>query len=147
MADLSPFKARAAGLLRRIGTFAALCAAAWGIGIPATAQAPSLAMLDGLDRGLWEVRYRTVDETKKICVRTGHELIQLRHPGPRCAWTTVSDGPAAVTVHYTCRGKGYGQTTIRKETSALVQIAGNATVGREVYNVAAEARRVGRCTG
>ncbi len=147
MADIVSSKAPTAGFLRRIGAFAALCAAAWFAGLPATAQAPTLTMLDGLDRGLWEVRYRTVDETKKICLRTGRELIQLRHPGPQCSWTVIEDGPAQVTVHYSCPGKGYGQTNIRRETSTLVQIGGNATVGRNVYNVAAEARLVGSCPG
>lgn len=147
MADIVSSNARTADLLRRIGTVAALCAAAWGIGMPATAQAPSLAMLDGLDRGLWEVRYRTIDETRKVCLKTGRELIQLRHPGPRCAWTVIGDSPAEVTVHYSCPGKGYGQTNIRRETTTLVQIGGNATVGRKVYNVSAEARRVGSCPG
>ena len=41
-------------------------------------------MLDSLDRGGWEVRYRDGSAARKVCVRTGREFIQLRHSDSGC---------------------------------------------------------------
>ena len=41
-------------------------------------------MLDSLDRGGWELRYRAGTTPRAICVRTGRELIQLRHDDAGC---------------------------------------------------------------
>ena len=113
--------------------------------LPAAAQSPSLAMLDQLTRGEWEVRDRDTQEKRKVCVRTGRELIQLRHLGLRCDRIVVEDGPREVTVQYTCRGKGYGRTNIRQETRSLVQIEGQGIAGTTHFEFTAEARKVGSC--
>lgn len=42
---------------------------------PAQAQAPGLALLNGLDKGAWQVRYRDGTPAKRICVRNGREMI------------------------------------------------------------------------
>ena len=112
---------------------------------PATAQAPTLAMLDQLDKGQWEIRDRSNGKSQRICVRTGRELIQIRHSGSSCSRYVVEDGAQEVTVQYTCRGNGYGRTNIRRETSSLVQIEGQGTAGSSPFQFSAEARRVGSC--
>jgi hypothetical protein len=134
------------GLVRRVATAAALLVAVWSIGMPATAQAPSLALLDSLIKGQWDVRYRGSSEVKRICVRTGRELIQLRHPGADCKRFVVEDSAAQVAVQYTCPGNGYGRTNIRRETSSLVQIEGNGTSNAGPFQFMAEARHTGSCT-
>ncbi|MEL1251673.1 DUF3617 family protein [Aurantiacibacter gilvus] len=112
---------------------------------PAVAQAPELAMLDTLTRGAWEFRARGDDDTLRICVRTGRELIQLRHRQTNCEQFIVQDDANEVTVQYTCRGSGYGRTSIRKEGSTLVQIRSQGTYSGTPFSLVGEARRTGSC--
>lgn len=112
---------------------------------PAAAQAPSLAMLNQLQRGEWELRFRDGIPSRKICLRTGRELLQLRHSNRDCSQYVVDDKPNEVTVQYTCPGNGYGLTNIRKETGSLVQIQSSGLVISRAFDFTAEARRVGNC--
>lgn len=127
----------------------------WGIGsaavasafalTPVSAQAPELAMLDSLDRGAWELRLRSGGEQSRICLRSGRELIQIRHRQPGCDRFVVQDDANEVTVQYTCRGNGYGRTTIRREGSGLVQVSSRGIHGGTPFSLAGEARHVGAC--
>jgi len=119
-------------------------AAAFAV-MPAVAQTPELAMLDTLDRGSWTLNFRNSDVSQRICVLTGREFIQLRHRQPGCEQFVVEDGPTLVTVQYTCRGNGYGRTTIRKEGDALVQIRSQGIQGGAPFSLEGEARRTGSC--
>ena len=114
------------------------------VAVPAIAQA-SLAMLDTLDRGGWEVRFRDGSSVRKVCVRTGREFIQLRHTEGGCNRFVVEDEATNVTVQYTCRGNGYGRTHIRKESDTLVQIDSQGIAGGKPFQFTAEARRTGGC--
>jgi hypothetical protein len=125
----------------------AIAAGFYVIGLlsPAAAQAPSLAMLSGLDDGRWEVRPRDGSAVRRLCVKSGLELIQLQHGQADCSRFVVEDGPQAVTVQYTCRGNGYGRTSVRRETGSLVQIDSQGIAGGLPFQFSAEARRVGAC--
>ncbi len=112
---------------------------------PAQAQAPGLALLNGLDKGAWQVRYRDGTPAKRICVRNGREMIQLQHGGSGCKRHVVESGAAAVTVQYTCPGNGYGRTSIRRENNSLVQIESQGLKGGLPFSFSAEARRMGAC--
>ncbi|WP_417321322.1 DUF3617 domain-containing protein [Erythrobacter aureus] len=129
---------------KRAFFLAALAAPLAVLAVPAIAQA-SLAMLDSLDRGGWEVRYRDGSAARKVCVRTGREFIQLRHSDSGCNRFVVEDSASDVTVQYTCRGNGYGRTHIRKETASLVQIDSQGISGGKPFQFTAEARRTGAC--
>ena len=111
---------------------------------PALAQS-SLAMLDSLTKGGWELRDREGGATRKICVRSGREFIQLRHAESGCSRFVVEDGKDQVTVQYTCPGNGYGRTNIRKEGAGLVQIDSQGIVDGRPFQFSAEARRTGAC--
>ena len=124
-----------------LASAALLAVAAGG---PALAQA-SLAMLDTLERGQWEVRYRDGSTPRNICVRSGQELIQLRHRESGCNRFVVEDGKSEVTVQYTCRGNGYGRTNIRRESAGLVQIDSQGIADGRPFQFSAEARRTGAC--
>ena len=113
--------------------------------LPVAAQAPELAMLSGLDRGGWELRLRPDGETMSLCIRTGREFIQLRHRQPACERFVVQDDAATVTVQYTCRGNGYGRTTIRRENAGLVQIRSQGIQGGMPFSIEGEARKTGSC--
>ena len=115
------------------------------IAVPGEAQAPALAMLDGLQAGQWEIRYRNGDAPRRLCLRNGRELIQLKHRDTGCNRYVVEDGASEVTVQYTCKGNGYGRTNIRRETASLVQIVSQGIASGLHFQVAAEARRTGSC--
>ena len=130
------------------GTFAKVALAglfAVGVLAPAAAQGPSLAMLGTLTDGQWEVRFRDSSETRRVCLRSGQELIQLKHGETGCSRFVVEDGVDAVTVQYTCRGNGYGRTSIRRESAGLVQIESQGIAGGLPFEFSAEARRIGTC--
>lgn len=114
---------------------------------PAFGQRAVLAMLDHLQSGRWEVRARDDGRVEKICLPNDHRLIQLRHPGVPCERLIVGDTASEVTVQYTCRGRGYGRTHIRRETDQLVQIDTQGIVDGLPFAYAAEARRVADCGG
>lgn len=119
-------------------------AAAFAV-LPANAQNAELAMLDSLARGSWTLDVRGSDSSQRICVRTGREFIQLRHRQPGCERYVVQDGPNEVTVQYTCRGNGYGRTTIRKEGNSLVQVRSQGIQAGTPFSLEGEARRTGSC--
>jgi len=112
---------------------------------PATAQVSSLAMLDRLERGEWQIRLRDQGEQRRICLRSGYELVQLRHRQGGCSRYVVEDNAGAVTVQYSCPGDGYGRTSIRRESGTLVQIESQGIADGRPFQFTAEARRVGAC--
>lgn len=125
--------------------FAVLAAALFGLAMPVVAQAPELAMLSSLTRGSWELRLRSDGGHRTICVRTGHEFIQLQHSQSGCSQFVVQDELGEVTVQYTCRGDGYGRTRIRREGSGLVQVSSQGIQGGMPFSLEGEARRTGPC--
>ncbi len=108
-------------------------------------QAAELAMLASLDKGEWTLRVRDDGSQRKICVRSGQEFVQLRHRQPGCSRFVVQDGANEVIVQYTCRGNGYGRTSVRRESSGLVQIRSQGIVDGAPFAISAEARRTGSC--
>ena len=131
--------------LSPVGLIAAAGLVALGMTLPAAAQSDGLAMLGGLVKGEWTIKHRDGSEDRKICVKTGQELIQLRHSEAGCSRFVVEDGANKVTVQYTCPGNGYGRTNIRKETGALVQIESQGIASGLPFQFVAEARRTGSC--
>lgn len=130
------------------GLMAAVAIAALGFAaVPAFAlvQGEGLAMLATLTKGEWTVKQRGRAPDRKICVRSGTELIQLMHRESGCSQFIVEDGAARVTVQYTCPGNGYGRTSIRRETAGLVQLESQGIQGGMPFQMTAEARRTGSC--
>jgi hypothetical protein len=113
--------------------------------VPAIGQGPALAMLNGLEAGRWELRMRDDGSVQRICLPDARGLIQLRHPADACERLVVTDAASEVTVQYTCRGRGYGRTHIRRETNRLVQIDTQGIADGLPFAFSAEARRVGEC--
>jgi len=112
---------------------------------PTAAQRPALAMLGQLEAGRWELRPREGGAVERICLPDNRRLIQLRHPADACERLVVDDEASAVTVQYTCRGRGYGRTHIRRETNRLVQIDTQGIADGLPFAFAAEARKIGDC--
>jgi hypothetical protein len=128
--------------VRRAGAVAAALAL---VSAPLEAQAPELAMLDALAKGAWTLRIRDDGSQQRICVRDGREFIQLRHRQAGCSRFVVQDGADEVVVQYTCRGNGYGRTSIRREGNGLVQIKSQGILGGTPFSFSAEARHSGSC--
>lgn len=130
-----------------IGIVSALGLLALGVALalPAAAQSNGLAMLSGLTKGEWTIKHRNGSEDRKICVKTGQELIQLRHEESDCSRFVVEDSADRITVQYTCPGNGYGHTEIRKETDMLVQIESQGIASGLPFELVAEVRRTGTC--
>ncbi|TCM16948.1 hypothetical protein EDF56_10660 [Novosphingobium sp. PhB165] len=139
----------AASNLKRVakaGLIGLACIGLAAVSLPAAAQKKPLAMLDQLERGTWEFRGLR-DGARKLCVRNGRDLIQLRHPGEDCHTVVVDDRANEVTVQYTCTGRGFGRTHVRRETNALVQIDSQGIANGQPFAFVTEARRVGDCGG
>lgn len=128
-------------LMRAAAVLTALAIGAF----PVAAQAPELAMLSGLQKGAWTLSLRGDGPASRICVRTGREFIQLRHDQSGCSRFIVEDEPLQVTVQYTCRGNGYGRTTIRQEGRGIVQIRSQGIHGDTPFSIEGEARYRGAC--
>lgn len=118
--------------------------AVW-LAAPGLAQGNGLAMLGTLTKGEWTVKQRGGVPDRKICVRSGAELIQIKHRDSGCNQFVVEDGAARVTVQYTCASNGYGRTSIRRETGSLVQMESQGIHDGMPFQVIAEARRTGTC--
>lgn len=129
----------------RIAVMAASFLAA--LAAPAVGERPALAMLDHIEGGRWELReHDAAGSVERICLQNARSLIQLRHPAVACDRLIVNDAATEVTVQYTCHGRGYGRTHIRRETSRLVQIETQGIANGLPFAFAAEARRIGDCT-
>jgi len=112
----------------------------------ADAQRRPLTMLDRLADGRWELRIRgDRNQIERICLRSGRSLIQLRHPDQTCDRLVVEDSDMSVTVQYTCRGRGYGRTHIRRESDSLIQVDSQGIAGGLPFEFSAEGRRIGDC--
>ncbi len=133
-------------MANRLPVMTVLAAFAAGFATPVASQSPSLAMLDHLESGRWELRIREAGApVERICLRDGRRLIQLRHPSSNCQRLIVNDAASVVTVQYTCRGQGYGRTQIRRETGRLVQIESQGIADGLPFSFNAEGRRIGDC--
>lgn len=115
---------------------------------PAMGAGPSLAMLNTIEGGQWEVRTREPGAApQRMCLSSGQGLIQLRHPGPVCERFVIESSADEVVVQYTCRGRGYGRTHIRRESGRLVQIDSRGIANGLPFEFSAEGRRIGSCGG
>lgn len=121
------------------------CIAAALMAAPIAAQVAELGMLDTVQPGLWEIRLRPDGSQRNLCVRNGRDFIQLQHRQTGCTRFVVQDDADEVTVQYTCRGDGFGRTTIRREGSALVQLQSQGSQGGAPFALVGEARRTGPC--
>ncbi len=115
----------------------------------AAGPAPSLGILDTLQRGLWNLR-PVAGTTKpaavsQICLGNPARLTQIQHGDTVCERTILSSSPTQITVRYDCAGQGWGMTTIRRETSGLVQIDSQGIRNGTPFNFSVEGRRGPSC--
>ena len=118
------------------------------VAVPAAAEAPSLALLQRLEPGLWQLRDREAQSPpRNICIGDARVLLQLRHERLDCAHFVVEETAQSVIVTYRCGASGNGRTVLRRETGRLVQIETQGTADRGPFSASYEARRTGTCSG
>lgn len=118
--------------------------------IAATAAAVTpkggIALLDSLERGMWQLRPTGSGEAAtKICLGKPEALLQLRHSGLACEQYVVRSTADTVTISYTCTGQGQGLTTIRKESNRIVHIQSQGIRDNAPFSISVEGRRTGPC--
>jgi hypothetical protein len=134
---------------------ATLLAAAMGavqarpISLTDTGPDTTLASLDLLERGEWELRPRNAAgaSPQRLCVSDPRVLLQPRHAGQSCKRFIIDDGVRHVAAAYSCPDGGNGRTDIKFETARLVQIDTQGVDDGMPFSLMIEARKVGQCTG
>ncbi|GAB5488611.1 MAG: hypothetical protein Pars2KO_21810 [Parasphingorhabdus sp.] len=114
--------------------------------VAAPAQTPGLVLLDGLKKGAWVLKPRgSTEESERVCLGDPKKLLQIKHSGASCSRYVIEDGPQNLRVSYKCGGLGHGVTTIRGESSGLVQIQSQGIENNAPFSLSVEARHVGSC--
>lgn len=105
-----------------------------------------MAMLDSLDRGMWQLRPISGSApVAEICLGKLENLTQIQHNGLACDQYVVRSSANSVTISYTCKGHGQGLTTIRKETSRIIHIQSQGIRNNAPFSFSAEGRKTGPC--
>lgn len=108
---------------------------------------PAIVATQQLQPGQWTLRTRGgAQESRSLCVNDVNSLFQIRHSGALCPRFVVTNKAQLATVQYRCAGAGQGRTTIRVETSRLVQIDTQGVADKQPFMRSYEARRTGECT-
>jgi hypothetical protein len=106
-------------------------------------------LFDSIEHGLWQLRPASGSGStipvNQYCMGTPERLVQLRHSGADCSQNIIRATANSITVSYSCRGQGQGITTIRRETSRLIQIQSQGIWNGSPFNFTAEGRRTGTC--
>lgn len=114
--------------------------------IAAAAPRSTIVAFSRIQPGAWQLReLGSSAAPQRLCVQRPDELIQLRHPGVVCSRFVLANEADTATVHYTCTGAGYGRTTVKIETPALVRLESQGLANGEPFQLAFEARRSGPC--
>jgi hypothetical protein len=105
---------------------------------------PDVEAFSRLERGRWQLR-DSAGQPRSICLGDPAALVQLEHGGVGCDQEVVASDKSGATVQYSCRGRGFGHTTIRVETPRLARIDTQGLVDGRPFSYRVEARKVGTC--
>ncbi|SIN90354.1 hypothetical protein SAMN02745824_2237 [Parasphingorhabdus marina DSM 22363] len=126
--------------------FGAVSVTFFAFAASAPAQAPALALLDGLQKGQWTLKPRgSTGAGQQLCLGDPAILLQIRHAQESCSYYVIEDRPQSVRVSYKCGGSDHGVTTIRRESSQLVQIQSQGIKNNAPFSFSVEGRRTGSC--
>lgn len=114
--------------------------------VSAPAQSPDLVLLDGLQKGEWTLKARGSNEPgKKVCLGDPGILLQIQHGDTACSRYVIQDTANSVRVSYKCGSADHGVTTIKRESSGLVQIQSQGIKGNAPFSFNVEGRRTSSC--
>lgn len=129
-----------------IKTTSAASFAFMAFSVSAPAQAPDLALLQGLQKGEWTLKTRgSSDAGKKVCLGDPGKLLQIQHSGTTCSRYVIQDTASSIRVSYKCGSTDHGVTTIKRESSGLVQIQTQGIENNSPFSFSVEGRRTGSC--
>lgn len=111
----------------------------------ANAQAPELGLLTGLQKGEWTLKQRGSKVSKKVCLGNPAVLLQIQHSGAACSRYVIQDTPKSVRVSYKCGSADHGVTTIKRESSGLIQLQSQGIKDNAPFSLNFEGRRTGSC--
>lgn len=115
------------------------------LAVPAPAMAPGFVLLDRIQKGSWELKSVDGDTPRRLCVRSGEEMLALRHNRRSCSRYVVKNVAGELTTHKTCGTAGHVRTTLRYETPRLVQIYTQGIDDGSPFSDSFEARHRGSC--
>lgn len=115
--------------------------------MPNNIKAQNSNLLSSLKSGLWQFREKARGNNivDAICVGDVSKMIKIKNKNDSCTFKMLSQSGNSVTYDYNCAGKGKGRTTIRKETSGLVQISSQGITDGQLFDFKLEARHAGSC--
>ncbi len=129
-----------------IKTLGVSAAAFFAFTVAAPAQTPGLELLNGLKKGAWILKPRgSTEDGQSVCLGDPKLLLQIQHGSASCSRYVIEDGPRTARVSYKCGGLGHGVTTIRKESSGLVQIQSQGIENNAPFSFSVEGRHAGAC--
>lgn len=130
-----------------LGVATTLVGSAFILAAPSTAQQRDSDLLSSLMPGLWQFRdkSRNSELVDAICIGDINRMVQIKNKNDSCTRKMIGSSGNSVTYDYICDGKGKGRTTIRKETSKLVQVHSQGISGGQFFNFQLEARHSGSC--
>jgi len=132
--------------LKMIKNIGLVTASFFAFSAAAPAQAPGLALLDGLQKGGWTLKARgSSDSGKRVCLGDPLKLTQIQHGNALCSRYVIENRPNSLRVSYKCGSRGHGVTTIRRESSGLVQIQSQGIANNAPFSFSVEGRRTGSC--
>ena len=115
----------------------------------AAVQGNGSNLLDSLSRGMWQFRAigggPAGTDVANLCVGDVSKLAQIQHKSFDCEQYVVRASATTVTISYSCRGKGQGLTTIRKESNKLIHIDSQGIRDNSPFSFTVEARNSGPC--
>ena len=128
--------------------YAGICLVA-GTATLAVAQSSGSALLNSLEKGLWELRAVGGGTSRaaqsQVCLGNASKLVQIQHGSAECSQRILRTEADRVTVSYSCPGLGQGITTIRKESNRLIHIDSQGVRNGSPFNFSVEGRLNGRC--
>ena len=131
--------------IKLIKVISAFSAAFLAFSISATAHSPDLALLNALQKGEWTLKQRGSESNKKVCLGNPEILLQIQHGKTACSHYVIQDTPKSLRVSYKCGSADHGVTTIKGESSGLIQLQTQGIKDNAPFSLSFEGRRTGGC--
>jgi len=98
--------------------------------------------------GLWDVSLSaTGNNARRFCLADPMILSQWEHRSSACTRIILTEHGSSATVHYTCAGGGFGQSTITLVTPRSIKVDTQGISGGLPFAYPLYARRAGNCPG
>jgi len=126
---------------RQCRPIASLAAAAAGVALAAAATPSVLSEASG---GLWEVT-RLGESPVRLCIADPQLLAQFEHRNGKCTRSVIRAGGTNATIHYTCAGGGFGQSSVTVVTPRSLRVETQGISDNAPFKYTLQARRIADC--